>query len=80
VQLVSNRSQVNVLTSPGIPLSVDGGRGGGGLELADIEAGGVAGRHCDRRKRKNGERAKVRAIESRQKGEGREAGAVRLAE
>lgn len=80
MQLVSQRGQVNVLASPGIPLSVDGGWGGGGLELAHVKTGGVAGRHLERRQGKDGEGAKARAIRSRQKGEGREAGAVRLAE
>lgn len=49
----------SVLASPGIPLSVDRGRRGRGLELGDVKAGGVSGWHdrkCERRREEKEER------------------------
>lgn len=43
----------NVLASPGVSLSVDGAGGGGALEFADVEAGGV-GHGCGGGLRKGG--------------------------
>jgi hypothetical protein len=39
-------ASLDVLASPWIPLGPDGGWGGRGLELGDVETGGVAGGHC----------------------------------
>ena len=46
----------SILASPGIPLSVNRGRRGRGLELGHIEAGGVSGGHdceCESNAKKN---------------------------
>lgn len=75
----------SVLASPGIPLSVDRGGRGRSLELGDIKAGGVSGRHdrkCEKKMR-GAREAGAEHKESRvkpQKAKDVKPGAVRLAE
>lgn len=41
----TNKDRNIVLSGPGVPLSVNRPRRSGGLELVDVETGGVVGRH-----------------------------------